>query len=121
VTGVFPYLAYARHDKDKPNQSLSTAWTGALARASGIDQVITVDVHSEKAQRLFPIPVLSLSPAQLFAKALNRYGSIAQRSWPQMRELLAVAKLSGRQLALDTATFLTSKSTGWRQESLTGG
>ena len=74
VTAIFPYLAYARHDKDKPGESLATAWAGALVRASGIDQVITVDVHSERAKRLFPIPVLSLSPAEVFAEALNRHG-----------------------------------------------
>ena len=74
VTAIFPYLAYSRHDKDKSGESLATAWTGALARASGIDRVITVDVHSERAKRLFPIPVLSLSPAEIFAEALNRHG-----------------------------------------------
>ncbi len=74
VTALFPYLAYARDDKDKPGQSLATAWAGRLARASGFDQVITVDVHSERARRLFPIPVVSVSPAEVFAGALKRYG-----------------------------------------------
>jgi ribose-phosphate pyrophosphokinase len=74
VTAVLPYLAYARHDKNKPGQSLATAWAGALAGASGIDQVIAIDVHSERAKGLFPIPVRSLSPAEVFAEALNRYG-----------------------------------------------
>jgi ribose-phosphate pyrophosphokinase len=74
VTGLFPYLGYARHDKDKPGESLATAWAGAISAASGINQVITVDVHSERARGLFPIPVLSLSPAEVFAEALNRCG-----------------------------------------------
>lgn len=74
VTALVPYLAYARDDKDKPGQSLATAWVGALAQASGLDEVITVDVHSERAKRLFPIPVLSLFPAEVFADALKRYG-----------------------------------------------
>jgi ribose-phosphate pyrophosphokinase len=74
VTAIFPYLAYARHDKDKPCESLATAWVGAVAGASGIDQVISVDVHSERGKKLFPIPVISLSPAVIFAEALNRFG-----------------------------------------------
>ncbi len=74
VTALFPYLAYARDDKDKPGKSLATAWAGALAQASGVDEVITVDVHSERAKRLLPIPVLSLSPAGVFAEALNGCG-----------------------------------------------
>lgn len=74
VTALLPYLAYARDDKDKPGKSLATAWVGALAQASGLDEVITVDVHSERAKRLFPIPMRSLSPATVFAEALNRHG-----------------------------------------------
>jgi ribose-phosphate pyrophosphokinase len=73
VTGLFPYLGYARHDKDKPGESLATAWTGAMAAASGLDEVITIDVHSERTKQLFPIPVLSLSPAVVFAEGLKRY------------------------------------------------
>jgi ribose-phosphate pyrophosphokinase len=74
LTAVFPYLAYARHDKDKPGESLATAWVGAVAQASGIDQVITFDVHSDRGKNLFPIPLCSLSPARVFAEALNRFG-----------------------------------------------
>ncbi len=74
VTGVLPYLAYARHDKDKPGESMATAWAGSLARSSGIDEVVTVDIHSERARRLFPIPVVSLSPAEVFAAASGRHG-----------------------------------------------
>ena len=73
VTALFPYLAYTRHDRTRPGQSLATAWAGALASASGIDQVMTVDVHSPETNRLFPIPVVSLSPAQILAEALHRY------------------------------------------------
>ncbi len=74
VTAIFPYLAYARHDKEKPAESLGTAWVGAIAQASGIDEVITLDVHSARAKKLFPIPVVSLSPAEIFADAIKRFG-----------------------------------------------
>lgn len=74
VDAVLPYLGYARHDKDMPGQSLGTAWAGSLIRASGCDQVITVDVHSEKTRQLFPVPMVSLSPAGIFAEAMTRYG-----------------------------------------------
>jgi ribose-phosphate pyrophosphokinase len=73
ITGVFPYLAYSRQDKDKPRQSLAAAWTGALAQSSGFDRVVTVDLHSPGDERLFPIPLISLSPAAIFGAALNRY------------------------------------------------
>ena len=73
ITGVLPYLAYSRQDKDKPRESLAAAWTGALARASGFDRVITVDAHSANDGRLFGIPLISLSPAASFAAALHGY------------------------------------------------
>jgi ribose-phosphate pyrophosphokinase len=73
VTALFPYLAYARHDRAEPGQSLATAWAGSLVGASGFDQVITIDVHSSRTNQLFPIPVVSLSPARILADALHQY------------------------------------------------
>ncbi|HVY94181.1 MAG TPA: ribose-phosphate diphosphokinase [Bryobacteraceae bacterium] len=74
VRAVLPYLGYARHDRDKPGESLATAWSGAIVQASGIDSVVTVDVHSEYCSRLFPVPLISLSPAETFARAFARFG-----------------------------------------------
>ena len=100
VTAILPYLAYARHDKDKPGESLAAAWTGGLARASGIDQVITVDAHSERAQQLFSIPVLSLSPAKVFAEALHRHrlgeATIVAPDEGAIARCEAVSKAAGR-------------------------
>ena len=76
VTAVFPYLAYARHDKEKPGESLAMPWLGAVAQASGIGEVITVDLHSERGGKQFPVPLISLSPAGLFAEALKRCGLV---------------------------------------------
>jgi len=72
IIALLPYLAYARDDKQKAGQSLATAWVGALLQTSGVDEVITVDVHSRMTQRLFPIPLVSLSPAALFAQEIKR-------------------------------------------------
>jgi ribose-phosphate pyrophosphokinase len=76
ITAVLPYLAYSRQDKDKPGESLGTAWVGALLKSSGIDQVLTVDVHSERDKQLFPIPLISLSTDNLFADAIRKHGLI---------------------------------------------
>jgi ribose-phosphate pyrophosphokinase len=71
ITGLLPYLAYSRQDKNKPRQSLAAAWTGAVALASGLDRILTIDVHSCDDERLFPIPLISISPAAIFAAALR--------------------------------------------------
>jgi ribose-phosphate pyrophosphokinase len=43
---------------------------GSLLKASGVDRVLTVDLHSERDTKLFPIPLVSLSPADLFAATI---------------------------------------------------
>jgi ribose-phosphate pyrophosphokinase len=70
VTAVLPYLAYSRHDKKEPQKSHATALIGELLSSAGVDAVVTIDVHSAQAQQLFPIPLLSLSPAKIFAQEI---------------------------------------------------
>lgn len=74
ITALLPYLGYARQDRQEVGRSLAAAWTGELLRASRVDRVVTVDVHSGSIHRLFPIPVCSLSPAPVFAAELARLG-----------------------------------------------
>jgi ribose-phosphate pyrophosphokinase len=71
VTALLPYLGYARQDREEPRKSLATAWAGELLRASGADEVVAVDVHSGSAHRLFPIPLRSLPPAEIFAREIT--------------------------------------------------
>jgi len=70
VVALLPYLGYARQDRAEHAQSLGAAWAGDLLSAAGVDRVITIDVHSWRAAACFPMPVHSLSPAQLFAEVL---------------------------------------------------
>lgn len=69
---LLPYLAYTRHEHSEPQKSKLTALMGNLFSASHIDQIITVDIHSKMAENLMTIPTISLSPAQIFAKELER-------------------------------------------------
>lgn len=71
VIAYLPYLAYTRHDTDEPHKSRLTALMGALLAAAGADKVVTIDVHSPAAKKLFPIPLQSLSPAPLFKEVLK--------------------------------------------------
>lgn len=75
VTALIPYLGYARHDKADRGRSLGAAWIGGLLDASRVDAVVTVDVHSPLVSHLFPIPVRSLSPAELFAAEIAALGA----------------------------------------------
>lgn len=71
VVALLPYLGYARQDQAEPGQSLGAAWVGALLAGAGVDEVVTVDVHSPQAADCIPLPVRSLSPAGVFADALR--------------------------------------------------
>lgn len=74
ITAVLPYLSYTRQEKDESRKSFSTRFVGELLQAAGADDVITVDVHSPQAQRVYPILLSSLSPAKLFAEAIVSLG-----------------------------------------------
>jgi len=74
VIAMLPYLAYARQDKEEPGKGLGIAWAGKILRASGVDELVTVDIHSRRAAELLQMPVTSLSPAGLFAAELERAG-----------------------------------------------
>lgn len=107
ITGIFPYLAYSRQDKNKPGESLAAAWTGSLAFASGFDTVITVDAHSENDERLFDVPLISISPARLFARALHCH---------QLTRATMIAPDHGaicRCEAIRAAAGLESAATAW--------
>lgn len=70
ITAVLPYLAYSRHDKNEPKKSYATALIGQLFASAGITEVVTIDIHSLRAKRLFPLPIISLSPAKIFANEI---------------------------------------------------
>jgi ribose-phosphate pyrophosphokinase len=70
VAALLPYLAYARQDRAGRTQSLGLAWVGELLRASGVDEVACIDVHSEQAGDVLGLRLTSLSPAGLLAGAL---------------------------------------------------
>jgi ribose-phosphate pyrophosphokinase len=70
VTALLPYLAYARQDRAPRTESLGLAWVGELLGASGVDEVVTVDVHSDLATEVLGLALTSLSPAGVVATAL---------------------------------------------------
>lgn len=74
VTAGLSYLGYARQDRLEPRRSLAAAWTAGLVAASGVHEVITLDVHSDAAAAPFGARFRSVSPAPLFAAELERLG-----------------------------------------------
>lgn len=74
ISALLPYLAYARHDKDKPGESLAAAAIGRLLKAAGVNEILTVDAHSRRSQKLLKLPVASILPAPTFAREIKDFG-----------------------------------------------
>lgn len=74
VTAILPYLAYMRQDKNELLASWGAKWVASLIKASGIDELITLDIHSRLAMNLFDIPIVSLSPSGIFADEIKTLG-----------------------------------------------
>lgn len=71
---VLPYLAYSRQDRDEPGKSRAAGLLGSLFQAAHATSVVTIDIHSERAAALMPLPIANLSSASLFASAIRRDG-----------------------------------------------
>jgi ribose-phosphate pyrophosphokinase len=68
VIAVVPYLAYARQDKMfLEGEGISVETIGRMLKASGIDELVTVNIHSEPALGKFPFPAKTLSAVPLLA------------------------------------------------------
>ena len=69
VSAIVPYLAYARQDKMfLAGEGVSIETVARMLKASGIDELITVNIHSESALQKFPFPARTLSAIPLLAE-----------------------------------------------------
>ncbi len=75
VTAVVPYLAYARQDRIFLEGEAPSARTIArILQSSGIESLITVNVHQEKVLSKFPFQARSASAISLLADYFRRKG-----------------------------------------------
>ena len=66
VTAVIPYFGYARQDKKvSPRVPISAKLVADLLDATGVDRVITMDLHAGQIQGFFDVPVDNLYAAPI--------------------------------------------------------
>src|SRR6186997_2757657 len=76
ITAVIPYYGYARQDrKDKPRVPISAKLVANILSASGVDRVLTMDLHKAQIQGFFDIPVDHLFAAPVIIEYLARLDS----------------------------------------------
>ncbi len=75
VIAVVPYFGYARQDrKDKPRVSIGAKLVADLLSVSGIDRLITMDLHADQIQGFFDVPVDHLYASTLFVPFIEKMG-----------------------------------------------
>ncbi len=75
VTAVVPYFAYSRQDKIfLQGENISIETLGKMLGASGIDQLITINIHEANALKLFPFPARTISAIPLLAQYFVKKG-----------------------------------------------
>ncbi|MCW4028885.1 MAG: ribose-phosphate pyrophosphokinase [Candidatus Bathyarchaeota archaeon] len=69
VTAIVPYLAYARQDKMfLSGEGISIETISRMLKAAGVDDLLTVNIHSEASLATFPFPARTVSAIPLIAK-----------------------------------------------------
>ena len=72
VIAVMPYFGWARQDrKDKPRVSIGAKLVANMLQASGVDRIMTMDLHADQIQGFFDIPVDHLYASGIFVPYLR--------------------------------------------------
>ena len=67
VVAVLPYFGFARQDKKgKPRVPIAAKLIANLLTATGVDRVMTIDLHADQIQGFFEVPVDHLYASTLF-------------------------------------------------------
>jgi len=73
ITAVLPYFAYARQDrKVTPRSPISAKLFANLLVGSGVNRVLTMDLHANQIQGFFDIPVDNLFAAPTFVQHIKK-------------------------------------------------
>jgi ribose-phosphate pyrophosphokinase len=73
IIAIIPYFGYARQDrKAAPRVPISAKLTANLMETSGIDRVVTLDLHAGQIQGFFDIPVDNLYGSIVFTDYVKK-------------------------------------------------
>ena len=72
VVAVIPYFGFARQDrKDRPRCAIGAKLVANLLTASGVDRIMTMDLHADQLQGFFDVPVDHLYGSPIFVPYLK--------------------------------------------------
>ena len=72
ITAVLPYYGYGRQDKkDKPRVPITAKLVAELIQRSGVDRLLTMDLHAAQLSGFFDVPVDHLFAAPVLLEAIR--------------------------------------------------
>ena len=75
IVTIVPYFGFARQDrKDRPRVPIASKLVANLLAASGIERLITMDLHADQIQGFFDIPVDHLFASKVFVPVIRELG-----------------------------------------------
>ena len=101
IVAVIPYFGYARQDrKDKPRVSIASKLVANLLTASGVQRIITIDLHADQIQGFFDVPVDHVFASTIFIPYIK------QLNLPNL--IMASPDTGGTRRAAAYAKFLNT-------------
>jgi ribose-phosphate pyrophosphokinase len=92
IIAVIPYFGWARQDrKDKPRVAIGAKLVADLLSVSGINRLITMDLHADQIQGFFDVPVDHLYGSSIFIEEM--------RSWNLKNAVIATPDVGGTKRA----------------------
>ena len=94
ITAVIPYFGYARQDrKAKSRDPISSKLVANMLVASGVDRVLTMDLHAAQIQGFFDIPVDNLYGNPMFVDYYaKKFGERAEEMVVVSPDVVSVAR-----------------------------
>jgi len=78
IISIIPYFGYSRQDRcTYKNGPISSSLVIKMLETSGINQVVTLDLHSAQLEGMFNVPVINLSTESIFSQvAQNKNNTV---------------------------------------------
>ena len=108
VTAVIPFFSYGKGDKkDEPRVSIRARVCADCLEATGVDRIVTMDLHTPQIQGFFHVPVDHLYALPVIAKHFRRR---MRNEWVVVAPDVGAAKMAnGYARALNARTVIAEK------------
>lgn len=110
VTAVMPYFGYARQDRTtEPRVPITAKLVANLLTTSGIDRIVTMDLHAGQIQGFFDIPVDNLYATPIITSYLKEKGYFGEEYVALSPDAGGVPRARSYAKLLDTSLAIIDK------------